>query len=91
MATKRMTGKDYRKLQEEIRQNEKSLDSHVRQRILELVKIYPDATITQALSGKHINEKFIKHLPASTIITLIERIEKWSEDQQNVIQKKIEI
>jgi len=90
MGQKRMSGKDYRKMYEEIRQNEKSLDSHIRQRVLELAKIHPNAPIKVALLAKHINEKFIKPLPTSTIIYLIETIEKWSEERQGVQQLRME-
>jgi hypothetical protein len=91
MTTKRMTGKDYRKELNELEKSIKSLDAHTRSRLLELVKIYPDAPISSDAKGKHMNKKWLSGLPTDTVIYLIEKIEKWSASQQKIEQLYIEM
>jgi hypothetical protein len=85
-ATKRMTGKDYRKELNELEKNMKSLEVHVRSRALELCKKYPDAPITRRAKGKDMTKKWINGLMTSTMIFIIEKIEKWSSDQEKIEQ-----
>jgi hypothetical protein len=91
MTTKRKTGIDYRKEWDDIQQIEKSLSAHVRVRIKELCKKYPDAPITADATAKNMNKLWLSSLPTTAVIYLIEKIEKWSADQQKIEQLYIEM
>jgi hypothetical protein len=86
MATKRMTGEDFHKELKSLEASMTSLDAHVRSRLLELVKKYPDAPITSDAKGKHMTQKWLNGLMTGTVIHVIEKIEKWSADQQKIEQ-----
>ena len=86
MITERLTSKDYRKELNSLKVAEKSLDSHVTNRLFELGRLFPDAVITTIenvdIKGKGIfgNIKWIEGLPIETRLsnrsrpsTLIER------------------
>jgi len=98
MENARKTGNDYRKELKGLRETMKSLDSHVTNRLLELVRIYPDAIIEPNYLGirddvkaKSLNKSYVLDLPIDKQIDYIQMIEKWSAEQSNVKQKKLEI
>ena len=99
MATRRKTGEDYRTEWNLIQQSQKSLEVHVNQRLRELLTLYPKAKTMIEES----EESFYKStgiIPCSSnwfdelsmhgMIGYIEKIEKWSAEQQPVIQKEID-
>jgi hypothetical protein len=77
----RMTGKDYRKQWNELNEAKHSLIVHVENRLKELVKLYPKATI--------IDEEWALLMTTESQIKCIEDIERWSAKQQGVQQLKI--
>ena len=94
--TKRMTGKDYRKEWQEIQQSEKSLKAHVDKRLRELIEKYPEAEISilrgngvEKIKCSDITVEWFDDLSTFGMIGYIEKIEKWSEEQQGVQQLKI--
>jgi hypothetical protein len=91
MKAKRMTGVDYHKEYDELNKGLKSLDAHVRKRLLELVKIYPDAPISSDATGKHMTKLWLNAIRTDTVIYLIEKIEKWSAEQQKIEQLYLEM
>jgi hypothetical protein len=90
MATKRKRGADYRREYKELERRMASLDVYARNRVLELSKIHPDAVITASAKGKDVTKKWIELLPTKTIIFMIEKIEKWSANKENVTQLSID-
>ena len=86
MATKRMTGIDYRREWHLIQQSEKSLKAHVQVRLKELVKKYPDVPMPDVLRNE-----WADGMSTYGMIGCIERIEKWSADQQKIEQLYIEM
>jgi hypothetical protein len=79
---KRKTGKDYRKEYNDIKKSEMSLSSHTVERVLELVKIYPEAIITKKsgveIKAKSITREWLESVSMETRISYIEIIEEWS-------------
>lgn len=90
MSTKRMTGIDYRREWNLIKQSEKSLKAHVQQRLYELMRKYPDAKIIESTAQELLDKK-VADMSLHTMITYIEIIEKWSADQQKIEQLYIEM
>lgn len=94
MATKinnRMTGKDYRKEYDEMMKTEKSLISHTKARLKELLKKYPDSTVSKVsrLKATDVDDFWVETMSTVLRISFIESIEEWSEEQQGVQQLKI--
>jgi hypothetical protein len=85
MATRRKTSEDYRREWNEIQQNTISLKSHVRARLKELIKKYPEMPMPEIL-----HNGWIVGMSTYGMIGCIEKIEKWSAEQQPVIQKEID-
>jgi hypothetical protein len=90
---KRMTGTDYRKELQNLKQNEKSLIAHVTERVVELGKIHPDAIIAKIgevdIKAGCLTRQWVDTLKPIEKIEIIETIEKWSAEKQNVRQLKI--
>ena len=86
MATKRMTGIDYRREWNLIQQSEKSLRAHVQARLTELVKKYPDMPMPDVLRNE-----WTDGISTYGMIGCIEKIEKWSASQQKIKQLYIEL
>jgi hypothetical protein len=86
-----MTGKDYRKEWNSIQQSTISLKAHVEERLKELVRKYPDAKIDFNTKAKEFSHIGLECLSTFGMIVYIEKIEKWSADQQPVIQTKIKL
>jgi hypothetical protein len=86
-----MTGIDYRREWNLIRQSEASLKAHVQQRVRELQKIYPDAIAMGEVRMKELSRDWVHSMSAETLICLIERVEEWSASQQPYIQAEINI
>ena len=89
MATKRMTGIDYRREWHLIKQSENSLKAHVQERLNDLMKKYPDANILGSTAKEMLDRK-VGGMSLHTMITYIEIIEKWSADQHPVKQLTID-
>ena len=81
----RMTGKDYRKEWNGIQQSEKSLKSHVYQRLIELIRKYPEMSLPDV-----VRNEWFDGMSTYGMIGYIEKIEEWSEQQQGVQQLKME-
>jgi hypothetical protein len=99
MATRRKTGEDYRKEWNEIQQSKKSLKAYVDQRLRKLLILYPNAKIMIEDTEKEFykstgiipcTSKWFDGLSTYGMIGYIEKIEKWSDEQQPVIQKEID-
>jgi len=90
MGTRRKTGNDYRKEYKELDERMKALDAYVRNRVLELVRIHPTAPISSDATGKHMNKKWLASLPTSTVIYIIQKIEKWSAEREISTQLTID-
>ena len=95
--TKRMTGKDYRKEWQEIQQSQKSLKTHVDERLRILLTLYPEAEISilrgngvEKIRCSDITAEWFDDLSTYGMIGYIEKIEQWSEEQQGVQQLKME-
>jgi hypothetical protein len=100
MSNKRMTGKDYRKAMDNLDKETEALEARIHVRFDELRKKYPEAIIDDAVPAKGIKEVKCKdvsdHWANETMgcvnkIRYIERIEKWSADQQKIEQLYLEI
>ena len=91
MTKNRMTGKDYRKEYDEMMKTEKSLYSHTKARLRELLKLYPEACADKRsrLHSKDITEDWVESMSLALTISFICGIEEWSEEEQGVIQLKI--
>jgi hypothetical protein len=89
--TKRMTGIDYRREFNLIRQSELSLRAHVEERLLQLKKLYPEAEIDSNSRIKELSSIWIKNMTTITMIKHIEKIEEWSAEKEPVIQTKIKL
>jgi hypothetical protein len=88
----RMTGADYRRELEEIEARKRSLQSHVLERLKNLIKLYPNAQfhdVNEELTASLLTDSHIEGFSTAVKIRLIENIEKWSEKQQGVQQLKI--
>lgn len=87
----RMTGKDYRKQFNDMRETERSLESHTKERLKELLKLYPEACVDKRsrLYSKDVTEDWLDTMSLALTITFICGIEEWSEEQQGVQQLKI--
>ena len=90
MRKARMTGIDYRREWNENRQRDASLKAHVKMRLNELIKMYPQAVIDEFTTAIDV-KKWMDNMSSAEMITYIEAIEKWSAEQQPVIQAKIQI
>lgn len=86
-----MTGIDYRREWNLIQQSEKSLHAHVQQRLMELIKKYPDVQLFSDISAKEVSERWIKRMSILELICAIDVIEKWSAERQPVVQTKINL
>ena len=86
-----MTGKDYRKEYDEMMKTEKSLYSHTKERLRELLKLYPEACADKRsmILSKDITEDWVDDMSLALTISFICGIEEWSEENQKVIQLKI--
>jgi len=91
MVTKRMTGIDYRREWHLIRQEEKSLQAHIDNRLRELIKLYPEARINKSsrMVASSITEHWLSEMSIELQIGIIENIEKWSAERQGVRQLEI--
>jgi len=93
MKPKRMTGIEYRKELQDIKQSEKSLISHVTERVVELGKIHPDAIVAKIgeveIKASCLTRQWVDTLNPMEKIEIIETIEKWSEERQNIKQLEI--
>lgn len=91
--TARMTGKDYHNSYDELKRNEKSLDVHVRQRLMDISVIHPEAVFGQVgdcdMRAKSITRQWVDFLTVPEVIEYIEKIEKWSSDNSNIKQLEI--
>ena len=80
-----MTGKDYRKALNEIKETEKSLDSRITQRLVELVGIHPDAIVAHKMDddvkARSLTQNYIVTLPIEKRIEYIETIESYSNKE----------
>lgn len=87
----RKTGKDYRREYDEMMKTEKSLYSHTKARLRELLKLYPEACADKRsrMYSKDITEDWIETMSLALTISFICGIEQWSEEQQGVVQLKI--
>lgn len=89
----RKTGTEYRKELQDIKQSEKSLIAHVTERVVELGKIHPDAIIATIgdveIKANCLTRQWVETLKPMERIEIIETIEKWSDEKQNVRQLKI--
>jgi hypothetical protein len=95
MATKRMTGKDYRKLLVDLNNKRRDLNLATGQRLLELANKYPNVDLPTSRAGglkcKNIANKWlIDDLNVEAIIEYIEAIEKYLADTHPHKQTKIE-
>jgi hypothetical protein len=90
---KRKTGTDYRKEYNELKQSEKSLDSHITSRVIELGMIHPDAIVAKIgdteIKATCLTKQWVESLKIEERIEIIETIEKWSNDKQNIQQLEI--
>ena len=91
MTKNRMTDKDYRKEYDEMMKTEKSLYSHTKAGLRELLKLYPEACADKRsrLHSKDITEDWVESKSLALTISFICGIEEWSEEEQGVIQLKI--
>lgn len=95
MSTKRKTGKDYNNEYWDLWRKQRSLDAKVNERLLELVKQYPDVDLPTSRAGefkcKNINHPWIiEDITTTAKIGYIEAIEKYIADQHPHKQTKIE-
>lgn len=93
MTAKRMTGMDYRREWNLIRQTENSLIAHVTERVVELGSIHPDAVVAKIgdteIKATCLTKQWVDTLKPIERIEIIETIEKWSSDKQNTQQLEI--
>jgi hypothetical protein len=93
-----MKGIDYSREWNLIQQSGNSLRAHAIERLLNLSKLHPESVVIEnylgsvdSVKAKTLSECWIKSLMTEDIIEYIERIEKWSADQQKVEQLYIEM
>jgi hypothetical protein len=82
-----MTGIDYRREWNLIQQSKKSLKAHVEQRLRELIAKYPEMPEMPEI----LRNDWFGNMSTFGMIGCIERIEKWSTDQQKIEQLYIEM
>ena len=90
----RMTGKDYRKYYNEIKNNLNTLNDHLGRRLYDLCLIHPDISkgLYEDLYNCIIHDcTFIKNVPIETKIKFITEIEKESAKLEKVKQMKLKI
>lgn len=85
MASKRKSGNDYLKEYNELNAKLNSLHAKTCDRLLELIKIYPNAPIIKCFNV--INIKSLKTFDAARYII---SIEKYAEEQSGHVQTKID-
>ena len=95
MATKRMTGKNYKKELSDLDTKTRSLEGKVNVRLLELTTAYPDVDLPCSRAGglkcKEIAHKWIiEETTLSAKIEYIEAIEKYIADKHPHKQTNIE-
>jgi hypothetical protein len=91
---KRMTGKDYRKVYKELKKEQESLSAHIKHRLIELSKTFPDAIISYKpvpIRAKCIVPIYVEGLDIEKQIEYIEAIEEWSRRLEGVRQSEIEM
>jgi hypothetical protein len=96
MSKDRKTSNDYRKEYKEIKSSEKSLDSHLTKRILELRKLHPEAMfkakvvkkITE-VSVSHLTEDTLSYMNIETRLMYLESIEEYIGKKEKIVQTKI--
>jgi hypothetical protein len=90
---KRMTGIDYRRELHLIWQSENSLIAHLTERVIELGTIHPDAIIAKIgdteIKAACLTKQWVNTLKPMERIEIIETIEKWSSDKENIKQLEI--
>jgi len=93
MKTARMTGKDYRRELNLIRQSENSLIAHLTERVIELGTIHPNAIIAKIgdteIKATCLTKQWVDTLKPIEKIEIVETIEKWSSELQNTKQLEI--
>lgn len=95
MSTKRMTGIDYRRELNELKKSEESINVHIKNRISELSKKYPDAIIILSPSGNikanALSEDWLHKMPIDMRLLVLERIEKYGDSQEKYTQGEIKL
>lgn len=90
---KRKTGTDYRREYNELKQIEKSLDAHITNRVVELGTMHPDAIIAKIgdteVKATCLTKQWVESLKVEERIEIIETIEKWNGNKQNIQQLEI--
>jgi hypothetical protein len=84
---------DYLKEFKEVLKAEKSLSTRLNNRILELSKIHPEAIIIKGgrYKAEEMDMKWLNNLELGSRLLILQRIEMWSNEKENVVQKKMEI
>lgn len=97
---KRMTGKDYRKVYNDLKKSQESLNAHISHRLVELSKTFPDAIISDVpdefgniipIRAKSIVPIYLEGINIEKQLQYIEAIEEWSKNLQGIHQTKIEM
>ena len=86
----RKMGKDFRREYKELTNSLESLKIHVDSRLRTLINLYPNAVINDKTKASDLLD-IIEYIGNDTVeeIEFIVKIEKWSEEQQGVVQLKI--
>ena len=89
MKTTRKTGQDYRKEYESLKQSQKSLETHIDKRLIDLISLYPEAKIADDIQAKDIRGYVSSVFNTDLKIQFIISIEKWNDERQNIRQLEI--
>lgn len=85
-----MSGKDYRLELNVLKTKQRSLETHVNSRVVELVKIHPNAIIDRVnhtdIKASSLNPSYLEAQSVEKKIHYIEVIEKWSSEQEKFTQ-----
>lgn len=89
MTTKRMNANDYRREHKKVLKEIEVLDKQVTNRLNELVCLFPQAILYDYIKAKSLVPQYVEYLTTASKIGYIEIIEKWSIDQQKIVQLEI--
>jgi hypothetical protein len=87
MSTDRKTSNDYRKEYKEIKASEKSLNSHLNSRIVEILNLHTDLLIENGIIS--FKKEYLLVMTIETRLKYLESIEKCVREKEKIVQTKI--
>ena len=88
--TKRLRHEDYLKEFRDIEKAKKSLSVRLTNRLLQLSKIHPHAPVIGNFTASDLPTFGLNEMSIETKLLVLQKIEQYSNDKENVVQLKIE-